>query len=238
MFALLVLATALPLGLFAGLLILMSWQQQRAVVDRQNVDMARAISVAIDKELESTMDALSVLSSVDVLQRHDLRAFHELALRLIPREPGWDAIVLLDPSGRVLMHTGAHSTESTDLSGTFWIREVLRTRRPKVSSLFEAPGGGHFVMIAIPVIENGRLQFVLGAEVRSTALSDVLKRQNVSPNGVVTLIDTNYRIVARTRGEDTYVGKPPSKGFRDAAERMNEGSWRSTLLEGTPLIPR
>jgi PAS domain S-box-containing protein len=234
MIALLVLATALPLGLFAGLLILMSWQQQRAVVDRQNVDTARAISVAIDKELESTMDALSVLASVDVLQRHDLRAFQELALRLIPREPGWDAIVLLDAFGRVLVHTGAHGAESTDLSGKYWIREVLKTHRPKVSGLFEPPGGGHFVMVAIPVIENGKLQFVLGAEVRSTALSDVLKRQNVPPNGVVTLIDTNYRIVARTRGEEAYVGKPPSQGFRAAAERMNEGSWRSNLLEGTP----
>jgi hypothetical protein len=26
----------------------------------------------------------------------------------------------------------------------------------------------------------------------------------------------------------------PSAGFRDAALRMNEGSWRSVLLEGTP----
>ena len=67
--ALLVLATTVPLGLFAGLLIAMSSQQQRAVVERQNVDTARAISIAIDKEVESTMDALAILGSVEDLLR-------------------------------------------------------------------------------------------------------------------------------------------------------------------------
>src|SRR5262245_29419248 len=71
--ALLVLAITLPLGLFAGLLILMSWQQQRALVDRQNVDTARAISIALDKEVESSINALNVLAALDVLERRDLQ---------------------------------------------------------------------------------------------------------------------------------------------------------------------
>ena len=88
-FALLVLATTVPLGLFAGLLIAMSSQQQRAVVDRQNVDTARAISIAIDKEVESATDALAVLASVEDLLRRDIQSFRTFALRLIPRQPGW-----------------------------------------------------------------------------------------------------------------------------------------------------
>src|SRR5690242_7970426 len=83
--ALLVLATTLPLGLFGALLILVSWQQQRALVDRQNVDTARAISIAVDKEIESAINALNALASLDVLQRRDLRAFKQLAQRLLPR---------------------------------------------------------------------------------------------------------------------------------------------------------
>jgi len=229
--ALLVLAITLPLGLFAGLLILMSWQQQRSLVDRQNVDTARAISIAMDKEVESSMDALNVLASLDVLKRRDLRAFHQLALRLIPREPGWHAVLLVDPSTRVLVNTA----EPGAPPNADWARTVVKTGRPSISDLFQEPGTGrYFVMIAVPVMEDRKVQFALGAQVRSSALSDVLRRQNVPPNGVVTLIDGTQRIVARTRGEDAYVGKPPSAGFRAAAARMSEGSWRSTLLEGTP----
>jgi len=232
--ALLVLATTLPLGLFAGLLVLLSWHQQRTLVDRQNVDTARAISIAVDKELESTINALNVLGSLDVLQNRDLRAFNQLALRLIPRQPGWHAVLLVDPSARVLVNTAALRDASGVPPTDDCMRTVVAAVRTCVSNLFEAPGTGHyFVLVAVPVIESGKVQFVLAAQVRSSALSDALRRQNVPPNGVVTLIDGNYRIVARTRGEDAYVGKPPSEGFRAAAARMSEGSWRSTLLEGT-----
>ena len=86
--ALLVLATTVPLGLFAGLLIVMSSQQQHAVVDRQNVDTARAISTAIDKAVESAIDALAVFASVDDLLRRDIGSFRAFALRLTPRQPG------------------------------------------------------------------------------------------------------------------------------------------------------
>jgi len=232
--ALLVLATTLPLGLFAGLLIWMSWQQQRAVVDRQNVDTARAMLIAVDKELESTTDALNVLASVDELHRRDLRAFNRLARRLVPREPGWDAVLLLDSAGRLLMSTAARSAQPVALPSADWARTVSASLRPIVSDLLEDPVGGHFVVVAVPVITEGKLQFILAAQLRSSALSEVLRRQNVPPNGVVTLIDRAARIVARTRNEEQYVGKPPSAGFRDAAARMNEGSWRGTLLEGTP----
>jgi PAS domain S-box-containing protein len=231
--ALLVLATTLPLGLFAGLLILMSWQQQRTMVDHQNVDTARAISVAIDKELESTINALDVLASVDVLQFRNLRAFNQLALRLMPREPGWHAVVLVDPSGHVLVNTAAPGAEPATPPTMDWVGTVLATARPTVSSLFEEPDTGrYFVIVGVPVVENGTLQLVLGAQIRSSVLSDVLRRQKVPPNGVVTLIDRTQRIIARTRGEDLYVGKLPSENFRAAATRMTEGSWRGKLLEG------
>jgi PAS domain S-box-containing protein len=233
--ALLVLATTLPLGLFAGLLIVMSWQQQRALVDRQNVDTARAISIAVDKEVEGAINALNALASLDVLQRRDLRAFNQLAQRLLPREPGWHAVLLVDPSSRVLVNTAALRDRPDAPPSDDWISNVLATARPTVSNLFEEPGTGrYFVMVAVPVVEDGRIQFVLGAQIRSSALSDALRRQNVPLNGVVTLIDGNRRIVARTRGEDKYVGKAPSEAFRAAAAQMSEGSWQGTLLEGTP----
>jgi CheY-like chemotaxis protein len=50
---LLVLATTVPVSLFAGLLGVRSWRDHRTFVERQNVDTARAIAVAVDQEVES-----------------------------------------------------------------------------------------------------------------------------------------------------------------------------------------
>jgi signal transduction histidine kinase/CheY-like chemotaxis protein len=232
--ALLVLATMLPLGLFAGLLVTMSWRQQIAVVDRQNVDNARAIAVAVDKEVESTVDSLEVLAAIEELQRADLAAMRALAVRLISRQPGWHAVLLSDRTGRLLVNA-SNGSHPPPAPGMDWAGEVLRTQRPAVTDLFRDPASGrYYVIVAIPVMGEGALQFVLGAQVRSTIFSEVLSRQKLPPNGVVTLIDRAHHIVARTRNEDQYVGQLPAQSFHEAATRMSEGSWRSVLLEGQP----
>ena len=86
----------------------------------------------------------------------------------------------------------------------------------------------------MPIPRDGVVQSILVAEISSQTLSDLLRRQHAPPNGVVTLIDRTPRIMARTRGEERFVGQHPSEGFREAAARMSEGAWRGTLLEGTP----
>ena len=62
--ALLLLVTIVPLGLFAGRLVFTSWQQQQDLVNSQNVERARAISVAVDQEVQSTITALYALAAL------------------------------------------------------------------------------------------------------------------------------------------------------------------------------
>jgi signal transduction histidine kinase len=51
---------------------------------------------------------------------------------------------------------------------------------------------------------------------------------------VVTLLDANSRIVARTRNQDRYVGQAATPDFVEHSRRTQEGSWRGVLLEGNP----
>jgi len=84
------------------------------------------------------------------------------------------------------------------------------------------------------VPSNGRSPSVLGAKVYARMFNDVLQRQKTPLDGVVTLLDSTPRIVARTRNQDKYVGQPPTRDFVEQAAQAAEGSWRSVLLEGTP----
>ena len=94
MVAALVLATVLPLGLAAALGVRRAWRRQIATVERQSVETVRAISVAIDQEVETTTAALDFLGALHALDGPDLQAFDNLAQRLIVRRPDWSAIVL------------------------------------------------------------------------------------------------------------------------------------------------
>jgi signal transduction histidine kinase len=249
--ALIVLAVAVPVGLFAAMLIDHAWRQQGAVVDRQNMDTARAMLVAVDQEVQKNATVLGVIGSVDFAAPSltgaplPIERFQQVAPAVVARQPGWRALFLLDAKGERLAATQDPANAAADVTVDYavldlpevatLIRDVAASGREAFSNLIEHPLERKYVYLAaVPIPRDGVVQSILVAEISSQTLSDLLRRQHAPPNGVVTLVDRAPRIMARTRGEERYVGKDPSQGFKDAAARMNEGAWRGMLLEGTP----
>ena len=233
--ALLVLTTSVPLGLFAGILIVRSSHEQRALVEQRNVETARAVSVAVDQHVESARAALQALAATDLLTTPQRITFNEAALRLVPTQPGWYAVLLVHPSGAVMADTALGDNDIPSFTTADWVQRVVTTKLPTVSNLFQdSTAGGHFFVVAVPVVRGGEVRSVLAAQIRSTSLSEILRRQSAPPDGVMTVLDGVPVIMARTRGEPQFVGKPPAADFQQMAQRMSEGSWRSTMLEGTP----
>jgi PAS domain S-box-containing protein len=234
------LASTVPLGLFAAWLHVSLWQSQGAVIDRQNIEMARAISVSVDKEVESTIAALRVLASLGELHAGSdpdgLRHYEEIALRLVARQRRWRAVLLIDPEGRVLSSTAIEGGPPGSFGESPWFERIVATMRATPSDLLADPATGrHFVTVGVPVRRDGELLYVVAAEIGSEALSEILRRYTPVADGVATLIDSNRVIMARTRGEAKFVGGLPSPRFQEAARSMSEGSWDDVLLEGTPV---
>jgi len=274
--ALIVLAVAVPVGLFAAALIDSAWRQQGAVVDRQNMDTARAMLVAVDQEVQKNATVLAVIGTVDFAPPSPppsavpsasapapasaptteaaagappaIERFQQVAPVVIARQPGWRALFLLSPSGQRLAASHDPANAAADQTADYavldlpavatLIRDVATSGHTAFSDLIEHPLDRKYVYLAaVPVRSGGAgaVQSILIAEISSTTLSDLLRRQHAPPNGVVTLIDRTPRIMARSRGEERFVGQHPSQGFLDAASRFpEEGAWRGTLLEGTP----
>jgi PAS domain S-box-containing protein len=231
--ALLVLVTVIPMTAFAGWLTWRGWHQQIALADRQNVEQARAISAAVDHDIEATLAALNAVASLDAVVAPEPVAFARLAARLTQQQPAWQTLLLVEPSGRILATSG-RSEASRALASTDWVRVVVSSGRPLISNLLEDPATRrHFVLVAVPVRRDNAIAAVLGVELERESISAILQRQ-APQDGVVTLIDGERRIIARTRGEGEYVGGRPSAEFLAASERMSEGSWRDVLLEGAP----
>ena len=98
----LTLSIVAPLGVLSAISIQRTWRRQLANVDRQNIATARAISVAIDTQIETTTAALDVFGTLHALDVPDIPAFDNLARRLIVRQPNWSALLLADLNGRVI----------------------------------------------------------------------------------------------------------------------------------------
>jgi signal transduction histidine kinase/CheY-like chemotaxis protein len=231
----LTLSIVAPLGLASVISLQRTFRRQLANVNRQNVATARAISVAVDTQVETTTAALDVFGSLHALDVPDLAAFHGLASRLIVKQPEWSAIQLADGEGRVLAVFPAEAPPDSASAGE-WASKVVRTGHPLVTPLFELHGTpGHFVTIAGPVVRNGRSLLALGARVKSSAFSQVLRQQQMPPNGVVALVDAANRIIARSTDEDAYVGSIAAAAFADISAHMPEGNWQTTNRAGVPV---
>src|SRR5436190_2145989 len=100
--AALVLAVVTPLTILGAFGIQRSWRRLRSNLDRQNIATVRAISVAVDQEVQGTTAALNVLGELHALDSPDLPAFESLATRLLPFQPTWSAILLSDVNGTIL----------------------------------------------------------------------------------------------------------------------------------------
>jgi signal transduction histidine kinase/CheY-like chemotaxis protein len=229
----LTLSIVAPLGLLSAASLQRAWHRQRENIDRQNIATARAISVAIDTEVETTTAALDVFGTLHALDVPDLAAFDSLARRLIVHQPDWSAIILADETNHVL---AAFPDSDTDISGSpaaGWARTAITTGRPLVSNLFRLTDvRGYFVMIAVPVVRDGHARLALGARVRSDSLSAILRAQQAPPNVVVALVDTANRIVARTAREHTYIATEARPVLMSVAAGKTEGSWAGVSREG------
>jgi PAS domain S-box-containing protein len=232
---LLVLACTVPLGVFGGVLIWSFWQEQHDNIDRQSVDTARAIMIAVDEQTRSTQVALNVLDASLTDDEIIGPPFVDLARRVMSRQIGWQSVWLADPSGILVAGTdGTPGADAPGIIGTHWVERLVAAGRPIVTDVAEDhPRHQFFVVVAVPVMRNGQVLYALGVRVNASTYSDVLRRQNAPADGVVTLLDTSRHIVARTRNEDAYVGGLPSPNFLQTSKTITEGSWRETLLEGT-----
>ena len=77
--------------------------QTMTAVETSLVDTARALSLAVERDVRSTVSALHVLAGSADLKRGDLRAFHEHAAPVLRAWPAWDNLVVLDLTGQELV---------------------------------------------------------------------------------------------------------------------------------------
>ncbi len=221
------LAIVAPLGVLAVLSVQRAWRRQLANVDRQNVATVRAISVAIDQQVERTTAALEVLGELHALDGPELPAFESLAARILRYQPYWSAILLSDLSGQVIDGVPDRDDGGATLNGMNWALAAIRAKQTVVSDMIAFPAAERpSVIIAVPVVRNGQITLVLGARVATRALSETLQRQQTPPDGAVDLIGSDYRLIARSRDERGYIGTGANPDLIAKAKQSNEGSLR------------
>jgi signal transduction histidine kinase/ActR/RegA family two-component response regulator len=87
--------------------------------------------------------------------------------------------------------------------------------------------------VRVPVKRDGVVKYVLTAVMKPDPIQEILASQRLTDNTVSSVVDRAATIVARTRGQAEYFGKPASQGLVDLLAPSRESGWAITdTLEG------
>ena len=204
--------------------------------ERMMVGHARALSSAVDAELDATVAALSGLAKSPYLAGGDLRAFHETASRL--SRPDWLGVVLSGADGQPLFRTMApYGAPPARIADPGSLRQAMEQRRPMAGRVALGQGGRPAVPVRIPVTGPDGQAWVLTAVVQPDRFLDVIARQDIPSDSVIAVMDGGGALVARSRNQERTVVHAPSASLQALMRSGGpEGVGATTTLEGDAVI--
>ena len=227
-------AAFVPLAIMSGVSLLALLHQQRQQYERAGIELARALATAVDAELQRSISVVEVLAALPMLDEGRMVQFHRTLGDVLRRKPTWLTIVLADPSGKLLIDAsrplGAALGPTVERES---FEQVVATMKPVIGYLARGMSGVYAVPVRVPVVRNGELRYVLTAVVKTDGILEIITRQRVPQDWVVSIFDGRRMRVARSRQHDKYLGGSPAPGLEALMLKGgDEGSGIAPALEG------
>ncbi len=202
------------------------------------LETTRALSMVVDQELAAMQASASALATSPFLVSGDLLAFRTQAQAVARDYPAAAAVTLTDTTGQQVANTFVPL--GTPLPKRIvWdqMQRVFETGKPVVINLYRGAISGRFVVgVAVPVIRDGRVVYVLTVTVPALDFDAVLSQQSIPPNWPATILDVNRVIVARNKLAERYVGLPAVPALNQRIAEAAEGQVETTNREGIPIV--
>jgi signal transduction histidine kinase/ActR/RegA family two-component response regulator len=233
----LVLLTAiglLPLALLGIWSIHVASEYRHREQERAMLDLARALSSAVDAELDSSVAALSTLAQSPPMLAGDMRAVYELARAQARSQPEWLGVFLSDQDGVILFRTNVPFGEPVpEPVDPISLRQTLSLHRPMAGRIARGKGGRAAVPVRIPVTDSHGRNYVLSAVVRPDRILRVIERQRAPADSVIAVADAYDHIVARSINQERFVTRHITSGLQELMRKNGlEGAGPTHTLEG------
>lgn len=189
---------AIVLGALAPISGWLAWEVASEVhvqQERSYRELRRAASefaVSVNRELSSSMDALTVLSQSELFQQGRITAMGRL-LQGRPRRD-WDSIFLLDVQGNVVLDTAPRPPPPQALRELH--AAALKTLTPVVSGAGQPPG----IAIAMPVTQGDHVRYVLGVRLNDAVWPRLAANASLPAQARARLYDRQGHLISQSDG--------------------------------------
>jgi signal transduction histidine kinase len=227
----------LPLALLGLWSVHTASQYQQREQERAMLDLARALSSAVDAELDGSIATLASLARSPAIGAGDVRTFYDIARNQVRAQPEWLAIILTDAAGDILFRTtmpfGEPAGRITDPES---LRQLLAVQRPLVGHVSRGQRGRVAFPVRVPIRDEAGRLYALTAVIKPDRILGVVKRQGVPPDSVIAVIDAAGFIVARSKDHDKRVAGPAGPALQQLMRGQSpEGVGASVNYEGDSI---
>jgi PAS domain S-box-containing protein len=212
----------IPALLFGGWLTSHSADSERSLLERNSESKVEQVRIDIEHEIVSTTAMLTVLASSHFILTEDFEAFHRQTLELARR---LDAQVVLTDvkTGKQIVNAsipwGQPMLGNIPAQAVEAREETIRSGKPVVSSVFFGRVvKKHVVSVGIPVMRNGEAVYYLAVGIPTDTFAQALENAALPDQWVVTLIDRDNTIVARSERHGEFAGSKLTVDFAGRAE--------------------
>lgn len=229
------LAIITPLLVFAAILLLQyaSYERERTALLAEQ--LAINIGRIVDAELEHSLALLQGLGASEALAVDDFQRFYEAAKRAIGNN---DIVVLLrDLASRQILNTqrpfGEPLPPAIKLSQ--FELEQFAQGKPVVSNVYKSPLSGETrYAVALPVMRNGKPEFLLSLTAPTTRIAATLK-EATPPGWISTVGDRTMTFLARSERHEEVTGRPAQPAYYEKSVGRS-GHFQLTSLFGVELL--
>ena len=190
-------------------------------------DTARALALAVDQQIESSITNLEALATSEPLDVGAVNVFRSIAARTLNTQKSWKSISLFDPRGQQLISIAIPVTEQPGGINRANLERVLSTRRPVISDFPVTESGEKGINIHVPVVREQTVIYILTAAIEPQVFTEILIQQKLPSSWVGTLFDFKQIVIARTRDAAKQTGKPVGtllqKADSETAEQFLNG---------------
>ena len=204
--AALVAAILLPTLVVGGWLTVRSTAPERELLVRTSQSKAGEVVADIEDDIAAAKATLTALTSSQFLENGDIESFHRQCTE-VAKYLGAQ-LALRDPrDGRQIMNSavawGQPMSSGNPQQALDAMQEAIRTGSSTVSNVFFSPTLNKFVInVGIPVMRQGAVAYFLSVSIPLHTFADSLQGAALPPNWVVSLVDADNTIIARSDRND------------------------------------
>ncbi|WP_428537195.1 PAS domain S-box protein [Rhodopila sp.] len=236
----LVIASVVPLACMGVVREYLDYRADRDRVYQGLLVIARGMAVSVERDLQLRVSALEILAMSPALQADDLADFDKQAAAFLARQPPGSIMGLAGPDPRRLRAYGA----SPDFPNPMKRREsfpggakVFETGRPVVTDIHLGRITGlKGFSVDVPVFRDGRVAYDLYIRLLPASMQDLIAGQHLFHGGVLTVVDSAGKVVARLPDQDRFVGSHIVPALWQAMRTNDSDVTKVPTLEGVPAL--